>query len=123
MRHAGPVRDRRWFEELVARTLDDLPPEFQPDLHNVVVVVREEPPSDGPSDSPDDGELLGLYIGVPLTDRSVGDLPGLPDRIEIFRGPILRLARTESDIRREVRDTVLHELGHHLGLSDEEMPY
>ena len=65
---------------------------------------------------------LGPRFGVPLTERGASHT-GLPDRIVIFRGPILRTCTTAETIAAEVRDTVVHELGHHLGLSDQEMPY
>jgi predicted Zn-dependent protease with MMP-like domain len=69
-------------------------------------------------------DLLGLYQGLSLHDRSFFQPGGeLPARIAIYRGPILRLCRTKREVIQEVRDTVVHELGHHVGLSDDEMPY
>ena len=112
------------FEVLVGRALDQLPEEFGDLLDNVAVLVEDEPDPEilaemgfGPED-----ELLGLYTGVPLTEREVG-WTALPDAVTIYRGPLLRLCRDRRELIREIRDTVMHELGHHFGLSDEEMPY
>jgi predicted Zn-dependent protease with MMP-like domain len=119
---------RQRFEELVAQALDALPDEFAELLENVAVVVEEEPTDDDleevgiDPDDPDRDELFGLYQGVPLADRDSA-YSALPDRIAIFRGPILRLCTSRRQILREVRDTVVHELGHHFGLDEDEMPY
>jgi predicted Zn-dependent protease with MMP-like domain len=117
--------DRREFENVVRETIEKLPEQFYDALENVAIVVREEPdprdrnPSDRDHDAP---ELLGLYYGTPLTERGSGHT-GFPDRIEIYRGPILRTCNTTAEIVAEIRDTVIHELGHHMGLSDDDMPY
>jgi predicted Zn-dependent protease with MMP-like domain len=112
------------FEQLVARALDGLPPEFADMLQNVAVVVEEEPdPDDLEAMGMDpDEELLGLYQGVPLPERD-GFYNALPDRIAIYRGPILRSCQNRREVIREVRDTVVHELGHYFGLEEEDMPY
>ncbi|MCP4658239.1 MAG: metallopeptidase family protein [bacterium] len=112
------------FEALVTRALDQLPREFAELLDNVAVVIEEEP---GPEEldecwDPDDGELLGLYRGVPLIDRGC-DYVALPDQVVLYRGPLLRTCANRRELIREVRDTVIHELGHYFGLSDEEMPF
>jgi predicted Zn-dependent protease with MMP-like domain len=113
------------FEQLVEKALEELPPNFADLLQNVAVVVEEEPSDDDldvmPDDSGDDDELLGLYRGVALTHRTHDMLPLLPDQIAIFRGPILRVARNRRDAVRQIRDTVIHELGHYFGLHDDEM--
>ena len=115
---------RAEFERLVEEALESLPPRFAELLDNVAVVVEEEP-SDDDLDALEDGEneLLGLYRGVALTHRSHDMLPMLPDQIAIFRGPILRIARNRRDAVHEIRDTVIHELGHYVGLHDHDMPY
>ena len=115
---------RTEFERLVEEALESLPPRFAELLDNVAVVVEEEP-SDDDLDALEDGEneLLGLYRGVALTHRSHDMLPMLPDQIAIFRGPIMRIARTRHEAVREIRDTVIHELGHYFGLHDHDMPY
>ena len=112
------------FERLVEEALASLPPQFAELLDNVAVVVEEEP-SDDDLDALDDpqGEILGLYRGVALTHRTHDMLPMLPDQIAIFRGPILRIARSRSEAMHEIRDTVIHELGHYFGLDDHDMAY
>jgi len=113
----------REFEQLVEQALGELPQRFAALLDNVAVVVEEEP-SDEDLDALDENanELLGIYRGVPMTERHY-DALRLPDQIAIFRGPILRVARSRSDALHEIRDTVVHELGHYFGLDDEEMAY
>ncbi|MFQ5349676.1 MAG: metallopeptidase family protein [Thermoanaerobaculia bacterium] len=118
-------RDGDRFERLVARALDSLPEQFAELLENVAVVIEAEP-TDEELESvgldPRRDELFGLYQGVPLSERDsfYGELP---DRVVIYRGPIERCCPTPGEIRREVRDTVVHELGHHFGLDEEDMPY
>jgi predicted Zn-dependent protease with MMP-like domain len=105
------------FARLVARALDGLPAEFRERMRNIEVVVEDEP---SPDQLRDGGDLLGLYEGVPLTDRGAQE-PYLPDRISIFRGPIERMTsspRRQADI---VRDTVVHEIAHHFGISDQRL--
>lgn len=99
------------FEELVADALDEIPDELWRLMDNVAVVVREG--SDGSS-------LLGLYDGVPLTKRNSGYGEGMvmPDRITIFRRPILAMCANEAEVVKQVRITVIHEVGHHFGISD-----
>jgi predicted Zn-dependent protease with MMP-like domain len=116
--------NRADFERIVRRVIERLPEPFHHALENVAVVVEEEPDRSELDDHgiESDNELLGVYLGVPLTDRGAGYV-GLPDRIVIYRGPILRMCESPEDVALEIRDTVIHELGHHMGLSDEEMPY
>jgi predicted Zn-dependent protease with MMP-like domain len=97
------------FEELVGEALDEIPDELAEAMDNVVVVVEDRPPRPG---------LLGLYHGVPLTDRGNYGGLALPDRISIYRLPILRRCRTEQDVVHQVRVTVIHEVAHHFGISD-----
>jgi predicted Zn-dependent protease with MMP-like domain len=98
------------FEELVADALDGLPPELARRMENVAVFVEDSSPRGG---------LLGLYEGIPLTRRDSG-YGGMimPDRITIFRQPILRLCRTEEEVVHQVRVTVVHEVAHHFGIGD-----
>jgi predicted Zn-dependent protease with MMP-like domain len=116
---------RNEFERLVEEALETLPPQFAAMLDNVAVVVEEEPGDEDLEllDDPEEGELLGIYRGVALTQRTHDMLPMLPDQIAIFRGPILRIARNRHEAVHEIRDTVIHELGHYFGLHDHEMPY
>ncbi len=117
--------DRETFEEVVREALEGVPDQFRHALENVAIIVKEEPePEDlaGLRTDTDGHELFGLYHGVPLTERGAFHA-GLPDRIEIYSGPILRSCGTASQAMAEIRDTLIHELGHHLGLDDDEMAY
>jgi predicted Zn-dependent protease with MMP-like domain len=117
---------RREFERVVGEALESLPKRFADLVENVLIAVEEEPTAedlDGiEDDADDDSELLGIYRGVALTERT-HDMPLLPDEIAIFRGPINRIASTREEAVREVRETVIHELGHYFGLHDDEMPH
>ena len=103
--------DPERFEALVDEALDGIPDELAGLVRNVVVLVEPEPPADDP-------DLLGLYDGVALTDRYGDMLPELPDRIFIFRGPLLDMCQTEEELVEEVRITVVHEVAHHFGIDD-----
>jgi predicted Zn-dependent protease with MMP-like domain len=112
---------RETFEQLVEEALGELPKNFADLLQNIAVVVEEEPSADDLDLVEDEGgELLGIYRGVPLPQRSYG-MTLMPDRIAIFRGPILRVARSRYDAHRQIRETVIHELGHYFGLDDHQM--
>ena len=131
-RRVERVRRQR-FERLVIRALDDLSPEVIAMLDNVDVVVEDEPTGaqlalghgyPAPRAEPGDGDeetLFGLYEGVPLTRRGSDYHLVPPDRITIFRGPLERACQSPQAIAREVRVTVMHELGHHLGLEEERL--
>ena len=99
------------FEALVDRALDDIPDEITALVHNVAVLVEDEPPEGEP-------DLLGLYDGIALTDRWGDPMMELPDRIFIFRGPLLDFCDTEAQLVEEVRITVVHEIAHHFGIDD-----
>lgn len=99
------------FEALVAEALDGVPPELTRLMDNVAVFVESEPPADDP-------ELLGWYDGTPLTARDWSYGGVLPDRIVIFRGPLLRLCSNPDELIDEVRITVVHEIAHHFGIDD-----
>ena len=101
------------FERLVEKALATIPDEFRVFLENVVVVVEDEPPDDMP-------DVLGLYEGIPLVERSHGDTL-LPDCITLFQGPITRSCRTPAEMEAEVRITVLHEVGHFFGLDETQL--
>jgi len=106
---------RARFARLVARALDEVPREFAERMRNIQIVVDDEPSE---AQRPKDGsELLGLYEGVPLTGRGAAE-PYLPDRISIFRGPIERMTASPKRQAKIVRDTVVHEIAHHFGISD-----
>ncbi|HWW61243.1 MAG TPA: metallopeptidase family protein [Thermoanaerobaculia bacterium] len=116
------VITRQQFEELVEQALGELPKQFADLLRNIAIVVEEEP-TDEDLELVDDDELLGIYRGIALTERTHDMLPQLPDQIAIFRGPILRVSRTRREAVEEIRDTVIHELGHYFGLHDDDMAY
>ncbi|MBX6388894.1 MAG: metallopeptidase family protein [Frankia sp.] len=99
------------FEELVVEAIDSLPPELGRQMSNVAVLVEEGTP---------DG-LLGLYEGVPLTERGDWYSAVLPDRITIYRAAICAICDTEEDVVEEVRITVIHEVAHHFGIDDDRL--
>jgi predicted Zn-dependent protease with MMP-like domain len=105
---------RERFEELVAEALDTVPDELTRLIDNCVVLVEDDAPANDP-------ELLGLYDGVPLTQRDSTYTLSTPDRILIFRNPTLALCETEADVVAEVRVTVVHEIAHHFGIDDERL--
>lgn len=114
----------REFEAIVEEALGGVPQSFRRYLDNVVVVVEEEPTDEDydETDTPDDEELFGVFRGASYFERD-RVISNLPAQIAIFRGPILRSCATRGEAVREIRDTVVHEMGHLLGLGDEEMPY
>ncbi len=121
------VRIRRDdFERLVARAIDELPEEFARATENVAIVVEDEPERELLLEmgmDPEYDDLLGLYQGVPLPERDPASYSALPDRIVIYRGPICRATETRRQAIQEIRDTVVHELGHHFGFEEEDLPY
>lgn len=102
------------FEDLVGRALDEIPPDLAQLMDNVVVLVEDDPPE---GETP----LLGLYEGTPLTERDGWYAGVLPDRITVFRRPILAICDTYEDVVEEVRTTVVHEIAHHFGIDDERL--
>ena len=113
----------REFEGYVEEALASLPESFRRYLENIVVTVEEEPAEEDYDelDVPEQDELFGVFRGVPYFDRGTA-ASHLPAQIAIFRGPILRSCATRGEAVREIRDTVVHEIGHMLGLDDDEMP-
>lgn len=105
------------FERLVADALDSLPAGLQAYLDNVEVVVEDVPDVDGDGAG---GVLLGLYEGIPQTERSWGQA-ALPDRITVYRRPHELRARTKRELADLVRETVVHELAHHFGIDDDRL--
>jgi predicted Zn-dependent protease with MMP-like domain len=120
-----PRVSRRAFEELVAQALDQLPPYVQERMENVAVLVQEWPSARQLSHGGQhlDTELLGLYEGINRVDRSSGYHLVTPDRITLFRRPILDEVGDgdEAAIRAEIRKTVIHEVAHHFGIDDAEL--
>ena len=100
------------FEEHVERALAALPPELQQAVRNVEITVEDE--------CPEEPDLFGLYEGVPLPER--GDWAGaIPDRIRIFRVPLVESFPDPAELEREIRITVLHELAHYFGLDEDRL--
>jgi predicted Zn-dependent protease with MMP-like domain len=111
------------FENLVAVALDGLPEPFASKLDNVQVVVSDEPTPDELARArvPAGSTLYGLYQGIPQTQRNSAYTFVLPDKITIYRGPLVRASRDADDARRQVRTVVIHEIAHHFGISDERL--
>jgi predicted Zn-dependent protease with MMP-like domain len=114
---------REVFERLVADALLTIPRRFRAAMANLAIVVEDEPSPDlleemeiGPPDT-----LLGLYQGIPLTERSWDYGNTLPDRILLFQGPLERESDDEDDLVVAIGETLIHEVGHYFGLSEEEI--
>ena len=103
---------RERFEELVSEALDTVPLELSRLIDNVVVLVEDDAP-------PEDPDLLGLYDGIPLTERDSSYTLRAPDRILVFRNPTLAICESEEDVVEEVGITVVHEIAHHFGMDDQ----
>jgi predicted Zn-dependent protease with MMP-like domain len=102
------------FEAAVQEALDALPPDLRNAMSNVSILVEDEPPGGAP--------LLGLYQGIPLTERTSRYGGVLPDKISIYRGPLERLYGADPDrLRAQIKRVVLHEVAHHFGISDERL--
>jgi len=105
---------RERFEELVREALDDVPAELAALVDNCVVLVEDDPPPHAP-------DLLGVYVGTPLTERGLGYTMTLPDRITIFRNPTLAMCGSAEEVVDQVRITVVHEIAHHFGIDDDRL--
>ncbi|GAA5169201.1 metallopeptidase family protein [Pseudonocardia eucalypti] len=99
------------FEELVADALDQIPAELTGAMNNVVVLVEPE--------HPEDPDLLGLYEGIALTERTTSYSGALPDRITVYRAPIVDMCEDEDEVVHEVLVTVVHEVAHHFGIGED----
>lgn len=111
------------FERALRKALSGLPPAFREALDNVAVVVEEWPPDwllDELGIPPED-TLYGFYHGVPLPERSIHDSGNLPDKISIFRGPLEEDFPDRGELWREIRVTLLHEIGHYFGMDEEDL--
>lgn len=111
------------FEDMVAQAYDEVPQEFRDLLENVEICVEERPSLEilRQMGLEGRGTLLGLYQGVPRTARSAFADPLYPDRIVIYRRPILRMCRNRRQVVEQVRITLVHEIAHHFGISDERL--
>ncbi len=108
------------FVRLVWQTYMDMPTGVVQAMDNVDIVVEEWPGPDEQDLIGGNGTLLGLYYGVPITDRGWGD-PMMPDKIVLYRQPILRKCSTRSEAEYEIKVTLWHEIGHYLGMSEEDL--
>ena len=115
--------DRNAFERLVAEALASIPRRFRDAMQNIAIVVEDEP-SDALLDEmeiePPD-TLLGLYQGTPLPERGWGSGNSLPDRILIFQGPHERASEDEDDLAVAIAETLIHEIGHYFGMTEEQI--
>jgi predicted Zn-dependent protease with MMP-like domain len=111
------------FERLVADALASIPRRFRDAMSNIAIVVEDEPARDllAEMDIEPPDTLLGLYQGVPLPERRWGGGNQLPDRILIFQGPHERAAEDDDDLADAIAETLIHEVGHYFGMSEEEI--
>lgn len=121
---------REEFDELVEEALDTIPERFRDALKNIAIVVEDEPTPEQLASIDDDesGEhlldgitLLGLYEGTPLTERKWDDGNRLPDKVTLFQGPIEDASEDEDDVVIAIGETLIHEIGHYFGLSEDEI--
>jgi predicted Zn-dependent protease with MMP-like domain len=112
--------DAKRFSQLVSQALDNLPDEFIELLDNVEVLV-ENYPSPSQHKGSKRTELLGLYEGIPMTERDTHYGLVLPDKITIFQKPIESICKSDADIIDQVEKTVRHEIAHHFGMTDEQL--
>lgn len=123
--------ERERFVEIVSEVLDGLPEEFRSRLRNLAILVEDKPPrqrrhyASGANPRPRNPRrlLLGLFRGVPATKRSVFDLSLGPDQIILYQKNIEAVCHGEAEIRHEIRQTVLHELGHYFGMTEAELKH
>jgi predicted Zn-dependent protease with MMP-like domain len=127
MQQEGKVK-REHFIQLVEEVLDSLPMEFRERMHNLAVLVEDRPKPRrkprGPAGKIDPRPrslVLGIFQGVPATQKSVFDLSTGPNRIVLYQKNIEAVCRNEAEIRHEVRQTVLHELGHYFGMNESQL--
>ena len=115
---------REEFEAAVEEALARIPEDILDHLENVVIVVEDEPSPEDLADlgMEDDELLFGLYQGTPLPEREVSNYAGLPDRIVVYRLPLLEACSSRRQLLREIRDTVIHEVGHYFGFDEDELP-
>jgi predicted Zn-dependent protease with MMP-like domain len=111
------------FEQLVSEAWERIPESFRKRFANLTIFVEDEPSAEHleAAGTPEDYTLLGLYEGVPLSQRGWNYGMALPDRVTLFQRPIERAARSRRDVARVVYDTLWHELAHHLGMDEEQV--
>jgi predicted Zn-dependent protease with MMP-like domain len=111
------------FDEVIRQTLDEFPRDLQRSIANVAIVVEEFADDETLelAELDDPLDLLGFYHGIPLTERTHSYGLILPDKISIYRQPILNLSKSDDQIRTRIRQTVRHELAHYFGIDDERL--
>jgi predicted Zn-dependent protease with MMP-like domain len=112
--------EREEFVKVMQEVLDSLPEEFRSRIRNVAVLVEDFPLSQSPS-SHSKKLLLGLFHGVPMTQKSVFNLPSGPDYVVLYQKNIEAVCSTEAEIRAQIRRTVIHEFGHYFGMDEEQL--
>jgi len=112
--------ERDEFAKVMQEVLDSLPEEFRSRISNVAVLVEDLPPDQPPSSHPKK-LLLGLFHGVPMTKKSVFNLPTGPDYVVLYQKNIEAVCSTEAEIRNQIRLTVIHEFGHYFGMDEEQL--
>jgi len=114
---------REDFKELVQEAIDTIPLKFARQVRNLAIVIEDEPTDDllDEMEIDEDGTLLGLYQGTPLNERGWGYGNTLPDRILLFQGPHEREAEDDDDLIGSIGETLIHEIGHYFGMSEEEI--
>lgn len=109
--------DKKQFKKLVLEALENLPLRFREKLENVEIVVEENMPRGLIKE----GTLLGLYRGIPLKKRGIWYNAALPDKITLYKNTIEGICKNETEIKRRIKDVLYHEIGHHFGLSEEQL--
>lgn len=108
------------FDAVVSSAIASLPDEFRELLQNVVISVQQYADAEL-LDEMEVDDLMGVYIGTPLTERHLQDTFMLPDQILLFQGALEEACETEEELEEEIRITLIHEVGHFFGLSEEEI--
>ena len=113
---------REDFSKVVAGVMDSLPKEFRRRIRNVAVLVEDFPPDQKPTKSGKPRPLvLGLFHGVPMTHKSVFQLPAGPDYVVLYQKNIEAICHSEAEVREQIRRTVIHEFGHYFGMTEEQL--
>ena len=112
--------EREQFAKVMQEVLDGLPEEFRSRISNVAVLLEDLPPGQPPSSHPKQ-PLLGLFHGIPMTKKSVFNLPTGPDYVVLYQKNIESVCSTEAEIRAQIRLTVIHEFGHYFGMDEEQL--
>jgi predicted Zn-dependent protease with MMP-like domain len=113
---------REDFVKVIEETLDSLPREFRSRIRNVAVLVEDVPPNQPSSQAGQPRRLLlGIFHGVPTTKKSVFDLSTGPDHIVLYQNNIEAVCSSEAEVRHQIRQTLIHELGHYFGMTEEQL--